>query len=339
MTRRQEGWPSRVLPRCDPLRNPSVAAYLATLPSAVTRQQHAYYIAYFLGHLREVHAMEPEDLQLGKYAEVVVHGRIVGYADIPYEWISGYARYLEERVLEHRGRLLSPLRAYLRHIALDGETHKDLSLLLGRSRSYADPQRPRYTPKQEGTLLLTARAIGGDVFLIVLLLILGFRPQEVGRLEWQDFDLDEHRVWVSGKRRDQPFPLPVAACRLLAEYRTQAGSQGPLFPRHLLPGRILRGQAWGTYLRRTLRRLQHAAGVTGGSPYWFRRTAAQTLHDRGQHPIEIQRYLRHRWFRTASNYVLWRSPRAEEQLRQTLSSLPGHMSLQRALHSEFGDLF
>lgn len=289
--------------KVSPTSNPQMAAYLSSLVSASTVRDYANSLSVFLGYLVDIGFDAAVDL--GK-ATVVTYGeKVVRETDIDKNSLLSFLLYLKDLNLRlHKlSNTLSTVRAYLRFLYLNGQTEQDLSVVL-RVR-LRDQYRPgdRYRPEEIRQLLAAARTGPPKHYLVLLLLAHSLRPQEIGRICWEDVNVSGQTLRIKGKTRNEDFPLSVESMVALETLRVDGDGKGALFPRYLLPTGELRERPWGSYVSRILRKVCERSGVRLGKPYWLRRAAAQTLADIKTPLADIKGFLRHSSEQTTVRYL------------------------------------
>ena len=307
---------SRVTGRVSASVNAAMCRYIAGIASKKSKEYYAWGLSYFL-HYLESQGMDPRTVDLVKFRSVLYEGKIVAYQHCPPELIAGSTTYLSPKGEEFKRRMVEIARTFLRHVS--PPSGPDLSLCLPVIRRRGVPSSPRFTADEVSRLV--AAAMEGDPleYVLMLLLLLGYRVQEVGRLRWDLIDLIEGRLYVFGRKRDQYMPMPKILVSAMGEIR--GDHDGPLFPRYLLPTGYLRDTAWHHYVDRLVKRMCQTAGTRRGSAYWCRRSAARLLRLIGFTLPEIKLYLRHRRVRTTAGYVgLEPTPRDLEELRGALGT-------------------
>ena len=255
--------------RVDPTVNPSMRHHLDHIISFSTRQDHLWGLSYLLGYLQD-QGLDPETVDLVRFRRMIFGGQVADCQPCPPELVAGYSSYLAERAPDIRIRLISIARSYLHDISSGKDF--DLSLALPRLRGRRIPFKPRFSADEVRALLSVAKSAKPLTYLLIVLLLLGYRPQEIGRLRWDLIDEVGATMYVFGKTRDQSMPMPrilVDACR-----GVPGPHRGPVFPKYLLEDGKLRGPTWNRYINDTLKRLCGLAGIRLGSAYWCRRSAA-----------------------------------------------------------------
>ena len=127
---------------------------------------------------------------------------------------------------------------------------------------------------------------------LILLVQTGGRTYTEGLLlRWDQIDLDNLLIYLSGSLKTdesaQPIPLTRLACEVLREWRRQQGSQSPyVFPSPRDPNKPIRSvrRAWKTTLKR--------AGVSYFPIYNLRHTFCTRLSWVAPDAV-VQRAMRH----------------------------------------------
>lgn len=219
------------------------------------------------------------------------------------------------------------LRAFLRFCFVEGLVDSDLSAaalaVTGRRRSLL----PRGISNSDVASLLRScdrrRSDGRRDYAVLLMLIrLGLRAGEVGRLRLDDIDWRAGEVVVRGKgRRVDRLPLPVDVGEAISGYLQRgrpATVRRELFLRLLAPvGPLGRGGV-SSIVRRACRR----AGITEVGAHRLRHTLACSLVAANAGLIEIGEVLRHQGITSTAIYA-----RVDvETLRSVALPWPGRVS-------------
>ena len=150
---------------------------------------------------------------------------------------------------------------------------------------------------------------------IILLVQTGGRTYTEGLLlRWDQIDLDNLLIYLSGSLKTdesaQPIPLTRLACEVLREWRRQQGSQSPyVFPSPRDPNKPIRSvrRAWKTTLKR--------AGVSYFPIYNLRHTFCTRLSWVAPDAV-VQRAMRHSSPETKRIYQLGLVHQVREQLER-----------------------
>lgn len=200
------------------------------------------------------------------------------------------------------------LRAFLRYGHLVGLIGSDLSAAVvpvsGRQVSLL-PQG--LTHAQSRALLHSCdrrRAVGRrDYAMIVLMLRLGLRANEVAALQLEDIDWHAGQITVRGKRaRSDQLPLPADVGTAIAGYlqRGRPGtSERAVFIRTSPPLVGVTRSAVSSVVRRTSAR----AGLEAFGAHRLRHTTACHLLRAGGSLVEIGQVLRHESLGTTARYA------------------------------------
>ena len=201
------------------------------------------------------------------------------------------------------------LRSFLRYCFLTGLVERDLSgaalPVSGRRRSLL-PQG--ITPAQEKALLRACdrrRATGRrDYAVILLILRLGLRANEVATLRLDDMDWRAGQLTIHGKgNRVDQLPLPVDVGEAIAAYlcrgRTRSATAREVFLRVQPPLVGLTRVGVSSLVAAAARR----AGLGVVRPRRLRHTAATDMLRAGASLPEIGQVLRHRSLGTTAIYA------------------------------------
>ena len=152
------------------------------------------------------------------------------------------------------------------------------------------------TPAEAARLLAAAKAHSRDIYLFCLLCCyLGLRRCEALSMRWDQFDWEEHKVYVAGVKTESSaayLPFEHFAAEL-APYRRVAGFV-------VAPESAGKGIRWN--YRSQFKTVAKAAGVIA-TPHTLRHTAATILIDRGVPLAEVSRFLRHSDLGTTQIYA------------------------------------
>lgn len=141
-----------------------------------------------------------------------------------------------------------------------------------------------------------------DAAMLALLYSCGLRRAEVIRLNLEDYDLEQERLLVRGKRNKQrALPILNETALALGDWLTVRGSKpGPLFTG---TGRNNNGRRLTTQaIYDMLQRRAEAAGISSLSPHDFRRTFIGDLLDRGADIATVQKLAGHADVNTTARY-------------------------------------
>lgn len=220
--------------------------------------------------------------------------------------------------------VVTALRALLRFLAVKGLAAPGLAEALPSGPGWRRTSHGRVLDGEEVARLLAGcdrrRAAGRrDYAMLVLMVRLGLRANEVAGLCLGDIDWRNGEILVAGKGgRDERLPLPVDVGRALADYcrrgRPRQAGQA-LFLHVRAPYQPLSRTGVGEMVRRACRR----AGLRPVGAHRLRHTAATAMR-RGGAPLgEIGQVLRHRDHATTAIYVNV----AAEELRPLAREWPG----------------
>jgi len=203
---------------------------------------------------------------------------------------------------------LTSLRTILRYLAELNMVPKGWDEALPRTATKRHTQLPRQLSREQVRALFKASQgskwiARRDRSLLLLLLRLGLRCEEVAHLKWQDIDWQEGviRICSQKSRRERILPLPEDVGKALSVY-LRSFSSIPLwvfdssrttFPVEM---RCLHIQAISAYL---LKR----AGVVGGSAHSLRHTVATNMVNQGASFKDVSDLLGHRRISTTLIYA------------------------------------
>lgn len=200
------------------------------------------------------------------------------------------------------------MRAFLRFAFLEGLVGTDLT---GAVPAFAFRNKggvPRaLTPDEVAALMAscdTSTPVGRrDLAVIILMLRLGLRCQEVAALEVHDFDWATGTVRIPGKggRRDR-LPLPVDVGEAVVAYLRQgrpSTSEQVVFLRVVAPLTPLGSNSVSCVVARAARR----AGLGTIHAHRLRHTAASRILNAGASLEEVAQLLRHASPATTSTYA------------------------------------
>lgn len=194
---------------------------------------------------------------------------------------------------------VAALRAFLRFVHVEGLVGADLSAAALTVTGRRGSLLPKGIGEDEAETLLGACDPGTtlglrDRAMLLVLLRLGLRAGEVGRMRLDDIDWRAGRLLVRGKgRRDEELPLPGDVGEAIADYLRGGRPDSvvrEVFLTVIAPTRSMtrEGVAWS--VRRACRR----AGVTEVGPHRLRHGLACAMV-RAEVPLaEIGQVLRHR---------------------------------------------
>jgi integrase/recombinase XerC len=185
--------------------------------------------------------------------------------------------------------------------------------LIGRVNWSLDVEGPRVEPRRDMRgpdlvdvrLLWRAAASGDgpgprrDRCVVAMLFDLGLRRGELCSLDLADVEASPAgpaAVWIRGKGRSEKerLTLPAPTAATLAVWLEARGDHpGPLV--HRLDGVGALGRLSGESIRRIIRRLGEAAGLTRPlRPHGLRHSAATLALDAGRDVREVRKFTRHR---------------------------------------------
>lgn len=220
--------------------------------------------------------------------------------------------------------VVTGLRALLRFLVVRGVIAPGLVAILPYGPGWRRGSPGRVLDRGEVARLLAGcdrrRAAGRrDHAMLVLMVRLGLRANEVATLRLGDIDWRAGEILVSGKGgRYERLPLPVDVGQALADYcahgRPRRGERA-LFLHARAPYGPISRTGVGEIVRRACRR----AGLRPVGAHALRHTAATAMRRRGAPLGEIAQVLRHRNHSTTTVYVNV----AAEELRPLAREWPG----------------
>lgn len=155
-----------------------------------------------------------------------------------------------------------------------------------------------------------------DVSLLLILLLLGLRPQEVAGLRRMDVDVPGRKLRIEERAKTTKTFLPLTenlAEALDAYLRHPNSPSTPLSPLYLDGrGKALSGHT----LNRFLSEMAERAGITRRITAYMCRHSAATLYFLGGATlVDVRDQLRHKHLRTTRRYVHLQDPLLEEGVR------------------------
>jgi len=194
---------------------------------------------------------------------------------------------------------VAALRAFLRFAHVEGLIGADLSAAALAVTGRRGSLLPRGISPDDAEALLSAcdpnSAVGlRDRAVLLVLLRLGLRGGEVGRLLLDDVDWRAGKLLVRGKgRRDEQLPLPCDVGEAVAEYLQRgrpASARREVFVTAIAPVAPLKREAVADLVRRACRR----ADVAEVGPHRLRHGLACAMVHAEVPLAEIGQVLRHR---------------------------------------------
>jgi len=134
-----------------------------------------------------------------------------------------------------------------------------------------------------------------DLAILWLLFGTALRVGEVASLSLGDIELDQHRVWVLGKGRDerQPITIPRQVERALASWLTCRGNGVEYEPIFVALDRVHHGhRLTSRSMHRVVVRLGKLAGIRTW-PHGLRHSAITAALDAGADVRQVRRFSRH----------------------------------------------
>ncbi len=204
--------------------------------------------------------------------------------------------------------VVTALRSFLRFLHATGRAPVSLVAAVPALKGWPRTHLPSTTPASDARRLVdscdpaTGRGLR-DAAVLLVLVRLGLRASEVGRLGLGDIDWHDGEVTVRGKggRLDR-LPLPVEVGEAIAAYLRGGRPSSPcrsVFLTVGAPFRPLSGDAVGTIVYRACDR----AGVARVGPHTLRRTLATETLRAGAPMAEVAQLLRHADQATSSIYA------------------------------------
>lgn len=204
--------------------------------------------------------------------------------------------------------LVSALRSLLHYLHLEGRTPRRLASAVPSIAGWRGSSLPRALEQDQVARLLAScdrrTSVGSRDYAIMLVLVrLGLRAQEVASLDLEDVDWRAGEVVVRGKGRcDERLPLPVDVGEALVDYLSQCRPSSRctrLFLRVRAPHVELTKQGIKDVVRWACAR----AGMPAVGPHRLRHTAATTMLRVGVPLPEVGQVLRHRSLSTTAIYA------------------------------------
>ncbi|HFQ93278.1 MAG TPA: integrase [Anaerolineae bacterium] len=154
-----------------------------------------------------------------------------------------------------------------------------------------------------------------DAAIIAILYACGLRRGELVNLDLADFDPNESRLKVRGKRNKERFVPIVNGARASLEdwLAVRGGTPGPLFTG--LGNKQRGGRLTTQAIYAMLKRRADEAGIADFSPHDFRRTYIGDLLDLGVDIVTVQKLAGHASVETTGRY-----DRRPERVKQTAAS-------------------
>jgi len=169
-------------------------------------------------------------------------------------------------------------------------------------------------PDAARRVLAAARAVGGIVEVLVMVLIYGgLRKSEARLLEWSDVDEDCSWVRFRGKGgKTRAVPLHRDARQVLRTWRLEAWDPRWVFPSPRFPGRPI-SERW---MGEVIQELGELAGLSRLHPHLLRHTAATQLMEDGADLRTVQEFLGHADPKTTALYTRVRPARVLEAVER-----------------------
>lgn len=203
---------------------------------------------------------------------------------------------------------LTSLRTILRYFAENNKVPTGWDEALPRTATKRYAHLPRQLSKEQVDALF--KASEGDKWiarrdraLLLLLLRLGLRCEEVAHLKWQDIDwyAGSIRICSQKSRRERILPLPEDVGKALAFY-LRTFSKIPLWvfdsSRSTFPVEMRR-----LHIKAISKHLFKRAGVAGGSAHSLRHTVATSMVNHGASFKDVSDLLGHRRLSTTLIYA------------------------------------
>jgi site-specific recombinase XerD len=200
------------------------------------------------------------------------------------------------------------MRTILRYLAENNMVPKGWDEALPRTATKRHAHLPRQLSREQIRALFKAsqgnRWIARrDRALLLLLLRLGLRCEEVAHLKWQDIDWQAGSIRICSQksRRERILPLPEDVGKALVAY-LRTFSSVPLWifdsSRSTFPDEMRR-----LHIKAISKYLFKRAGVVGGSAHSLRHTIATTMVNHGASFKDVSDLLGHRRLSTTLIYA------------------------------------
>ncbi|MCX7828468.1 MAG: tyrosine recombinase XerC [Thermanaerothrix sp.] len=261
----------------------------------------------FLEYLRSLnrsdHTVINYGVDLGQFAEYLEGAGVVEIPQISRDHVRGYLRSLLGYGFAKTSALrkLSSIRGFTGYLKEMGVIQEDPCLGVRGPRS---PQGlPRAISYDEVKRLIEEGPEGKDAFRDRLVLEVlygsGLRVSELCALDWDDVDLEERWLRVSGKGskgRMVPFGFPVQG--LLRAWRDVTGGSGPLFP-----GKRGALRMTSRTVHRIVTGCAKRVGLWGVSPHTLRHSFATHMLEGGASLRVVQELMGHESLVTTQRYL------------------------------------
>jgi integrase/recombinase XerD len=204
--------------------------------------------------------------------------------------------------------MVTALRSFLRFLYVTGRVSTPLVAAVPALKSWPRTALPSAIPAADARRLVTgcdtATARGRrDAAVLLVLVRLGLRAAEVGRLELEDIDWRRGEITISGKGgRDDVLPLPVEVGEAIAAYLRggrPSSSSRAVFLTAVAPIRLLSSDGVALLVGRACERV----GLARVGPHRLRHTLATETLRAGAPMAEVAQLLRHADQATSSIYA------------------------------------
>lgn len=273
-----------------------------TAPGDVLPPECEKVLASFAGYLRDERALAATTTglylyQLSRFAKWFVSRSGPDLATMTIAAVDQF--YLDQTGIRSTASARSStiaLRVFSRWLFLSGRSAVNLSTAIATVKDTSQNDLPRALPAADVTRLLAVKMSVRDKAIVLLLVRLGLRANEVARLRLDDINWRAGTMLIRGKGDDsQLMPVPTEVGAAIAAYlsgrRRVGSSYREVFLGTYTPNRPLSRSAVTGVIRYLARR----AGITGRvGAHRLRHSAATAVLAGGGTLAEAGQLLRHR---------------------------------------------